>query len=198
MSVIHRKLILTGGRAGTTCVLGRQFRFVEGQLTIHGDEVQVEKLSRYIGRCYKAFPVGSEELEHFQKLDAAAKEGSDGTSQVQGGSKPGGPETVQPHVQPSGGGSPEATPIDGSGPNDAETGSAGVLSSGDGHTDTGNDAATEAKDRLLKAVKSLDHTNDEHWTAEGRPRIDAIESAYGKPGVSRAQVEEVAPGYVRR
>ena len=197
MSVIHRKLILTGARAGKTCVLGRQFRFVEGVMPVHGDEVQVEKISRYIGRCYKAFPEGSEELAHYQRLDG--KEMGDGASQVRAGSQPGAAAEVQPHVQSSGGGSAEVPTGDGITAGDATAGPAGSVPGGDGHPDAGNNADAQEQNRLLKvAVESLDRNNDEHWTAEGRPRIDAVETAYGKPGVSRAMVEKVAPGYVRK
>ena len=193
----QRVLVLTGARSGRTCVLGRQFRFVEGKIQIRGDDMQVEKLTRYIGRCYKAFPEGSDELAHFQKLDGV-KEEAHGAGQVQATPESGGPEQVLSDVQPSGG-RPQAASSDiGSGTNDAQAGPSGSVRSGDGHGHAGDDAATENKNRLLKAVKSLDHSNDEHWTAEGRPRIDAIESAYGKPGVSRAQVEEIAPGFIRR
>ena len=122
-----------------------------------------------------------------------------GTDQVQTSPKPGGSEQVQPVVQPSGGGSPEGTPDDGSGANDPTTGTAGGVSGGDRHQHAGDDTEEENKNRLLKvAVESLDHANDDHWTAEGRPRIDAIETAYGKPGVSRAMVEKVMPDFVRR
>ena len=193
----QRVLILTGARRGRTCVLGRQFRFVEGKIQIRGDDMQVEKLTRYIGRCYKAFPEGSDELAHFEKLDGT-KEEAHGTGQVQATPKPGGPKEVLSDVQPSGGRPPEASPDIGSGADNAQAGPSGSVPSGDGHGHAGDDAATENKNRLLKAIKSLDHTNDEHWTAEGRPRIDAVESAYGKPGVSRAQVEESAPGFIRK
>jgi hypothetical protein len=85
----------------------------------------------------------------------------------------------------------------GGGSNDRDRGEAGGIPVGDGQQDSGYDGKAQAQTRLLQAVMSLDKNNDEHWTAEGRPRMDAVEAAYGSSGVSRTEVERVAPGFVR-
>jgi len=49
---------------------------------------------------------------------------------------------------------------------------------------------------LVQAVRKLDPANDEHWTTSGQPAMKAVEALFGK-NVTRAAVEEVAPGYDR-
>jgi hypothetical protein len=46
------------------------------------------------------------------------------------------------------------------------------------------------------ALSKLDPNNDEQWTADGLPRIDALE-ALGLKGVTRGQVTAVAPTFTR-
>ena len=54
----------------------------------------------------------------------------------------------------------------------------------------------EAPTDLLSAINQLDPTNDDHWTQAGAPAISAIEGIYGNQ-TTRAEVNEVAPGYDR-
>lgn len=49
---------------------------------------------------------------------------------------------------------------------------------------------------LMKALESLDSSNDNHWTTEGLPKLEALRFAYGS-AVTRDEVEAVAPGYTR-
>lgn len=49
---------------------------------------------------------------------------------------------------------------------------------------------------LIKALETLDSSNDNHWTAEGLPKLEALRFAYGS-AVSREEVEASAPGYTR-
>lgn len=48
-------------------------------------------------------------------------------------------------------------------------------------------------DKIIRALLTLDTTNDEHWTAEGAPRIDALQLE----GVKRADITAVAPHFRR-
>lgn len=45
---------------------------------------------------------------------------------------------------------------------------------------------------LADAIAHLDPTNDADWTADGKPRIEALEALTGTP-VSRADVDALAP-----
>ena len=56
--------------------------------------------------------------------------------------------------------------------------------------------AEESPTDLLAAINLLDPTNDDHWTQSGAPAIAAIEEIYGND-TTRAEVNEVAPGYDR-
>ena len=51
-------------------------------------------------------------------------------------------------------------------------------------------------DELLTVMRSLDQTDDRNWTSSGRPSLAAIEAVIGYP-VTRAKVDEVAPGFRR-
>lgn len=70
MAAIRTRLVLTGARTGHTVFLGG-FQFTRGVYVVEGDEVTVPKVSRYLGRAYKAFPEGSEELRQAQEADAS-------------------------------------------------------------------------------------------------------------------------------
>lgn len=50
---------------------------------------------------------------------------------------------------------------------------------------------------LHRALRALDPTNDEHWTDDGLPRMDAIKALGGGSGVTRAAVSDAAPGLTR-
>lgn len=51
--------------------------------------------------------------------------------------------------------------------------------------------------KLLAAIKALDHDNDDLWTAGGLPMLSAVEEAYGSAGLTREDIEAVAPGWTR-
>lgn len=53
-----------------------------------------------------------------------------------------------------------------------------------------------AKD-LEAALKSLDPKNDEHWTGDGLPRMDALHELTGNAELTRKQVGEAAPNFTR-
>lgn len=157
------------------------YRFQRGVFHSTVDAGKVEKLTRVMRTFYGAEPI-------------------DGTGKVPETAAPSGagPEVQVPSgVRPVGSGPAKgAAPVSGQSAGDT-TGPAGSLSGGDGHQHSGDDGAAEFSGRLRKAVESLDAENDEHWTADGRPRVDAVEKAYGKAGVTRADVERVAPGLTR-
>jgi len=49
------------------------------------------------------------------------------------------------------------------------------------------------KEALIHALKALDTGNDDHWTADGLPKIEAL----GLEGIKRKDVTEVAPQFNR-
>ncbi len=60
-------------------------------------------------------------------------------------------------------------------------------------------ATTEARTEkmsLADALASLDPANDDHWTADGKPRMEVLENLTGG-NLTREDVEAVAPGVTR-
>lgn len=54
----------------------------------------------------------------------------------------------------------------------------------------------KTNEEILEAVRALDPHNDEHWTADGLPRLDAVENLLGGD-VNRKAVTNAAPDYSR-
>lgn len=54
----------------------------------------------------------------------------------------------------------------------------------------------KTNEEILEAVRGLDPQNDEHWTADGLPRLDAVENLLGGD-VSRKAVTNAAPDFTR-
>lgn len=52
-------------------------------------------------------------------------------------------------------------------------------------------------DKIIKALNSLDHDNDNHWTADGLPRLDTIRILTSDPTLSRHLVEDAYPDFKR-
>lgn len=53
-----------------------------------------------------------------------------------------------------------------------------------------------ARDSLTGALCALDPANDEHWTSQGLPRLDAVYAKHGRE-VTRIDINEAFPGFTR-
>jgi hypothetical protein len=51
--------------------------------------------------------------------------------------------------------------------------------------------------KILDALKALDVANDNHWTADGLPRLDTVKMLAADPTLSREVVDTAAPGFTR-
>ncbi len=51
--------------------------------------------------------------------------------------------------------------------------------------------------KILEAVKQLDPTNDNHWTAAGEPRLETVRMLASDSSLSRDQVSKAAPDFSR-
>ncbi len=201
-------LVLTGGRTGATCVLNNK-QFVKGVMRLKGSREQLEPVISYYGRVYHAFPHGSKELETAQVRDAE-------------GRKPNGQHNADKAAQ-----SGSANGVDGTGANanagqhqaatgtavqhgadhDAQAGSAGVRSNRDGHGDTGIRAGQESQQqqsdapgdltKIRAAVLALDGSNNDNWTQEGKPTVDAVSNAMNDPQVTRKLIDAAAGDWDR-
>lgn len=54
-----------------------------------------------------------------------------------------------------------------------------------------------ADKQILDAVNQLDRTNDNHWTADGLPRIETVRLLAGDSTLTREQVNAAAPDFKR-
>lgn len=50
---------------------------------------------------------------------------------------------------------------------------------------------------IIEALGKLDATNDQHWTADGLPRIDTVKFLMGGQPVDRDDISKAAPGFSR-
>jgi len=194
---IRHKLILTGARAGATCTL-RKLEFRNGVCVITGPDNEVAALTRYMGRVYKAFPEGSLELAKFQALDREREGASNGAGAAD--TEPGRDQVapVSGDVRPDGAGPAPSPANDGSGADAAEAGSSQREPGGDGNGGPDvDDFDAERTQSLHEVIMGLDPTNDEHWTADGKPRIDVVAAASGRQDLTRKVVEAAAPGFTR-
>lgn len=55
----------------------------------------------------------------------------------------------------------------------------------------------DTKTAILTALTQLDTTNDEHWTGDGLPRLDALAKLMHVSNVKRGDVTEAAPNFTR-
>lgn len=50
---------------------------------------------------------------------------------------------------------------------------------------------------VQNAIAQLDANNNEHWTADGLPRLDAVRTLAGDLTVTREEVNQASPGFIR-
>jgi DNA repair exonuclease SbcCD ATPase subunit len=56
---------------------------------------------------------------------------------------------------------------------------------------------TASAENVQRALGQLDVNNDNHWTADGLPRLETVRLLAGDQNVSREQVTQAAPGFSR-
>ena len=50
---------------------------------------------------------------------------------------------------------------------------------------------------IKEALSKLDTSNDNHWTADGFPRLDTVKMLMGNPSITRDDLEGASPGFRR-
>ena len=188
------KLILAGPLEGATIELAG-VKFENGEAEVPAT-VDGKNLALFLGRCWQAFPEGSDDLERVRQV---CREAANGVGEVQQATQPGAPAALRGDVRPQGEG-PEAVPAEhGQGAARRAAGDPGVLPAGNGHADPrvppGAEAYLDA--RLHAAVMGLDPLCDTHWTRYGKPSLEALAERYGSGAVTRKMVEDAAPGHDR-
>lgn len=192
-AIIQTIFFLTGALAGKTIKLGSlPYSFVDGRTTLHATPEEMAMHARFLERNWSAFPEGH----------PALKEATHGQRDLQTDPQPDGQHPVPSDLQPNGAGSEAGQPADvGGGAAETASGEAGSVPDGDGQpagvTEGAKEPAPELNTKLQKAVLGLDVEDDSHWTKDGKPAMTAVEKLYGSAGITRADVEAVAPGYDR-
>lgn len=191
MALTTIKLVLTGGREGMTGVIDRRWPAKKGIITLTGEPERLASTVRYLGRCYKAFPEGSDELAAYQERLRH------GNSKVQAHPQPGPAVKVQSDSKPEQSGSAPLPSDDWEGAEGAAAPGAGGVAVGDGHPDPGYDYKNDPGEAIRQALSQLDPNDDGVWTVDGLPRVDVVAALMHWPDLSRRLMNEHAPGVVR-
>jgi hypothetical protein len=174
-------LVMVGAYEGqdVTLTLGlTDYKFTDGRITLEGSDTEVNALTCFLGLNFQALPEGSAELAAKQEEVARARqvhehgEVRDGEGDLQGGAGEGSEVTTDP----GNGGADDA----------ATTGEAGA-----------GDATRDGSRAIVEALSKLDPADDNAWTADGKPKMAALEVLLGRTDITRAQVEAAAPGFSR-
>lgn len=206
--VMQYEFRLFGPDAGKTKVINGH-KFVYGihrkVVAPHAAATLMQVLSFY-GAYAKGTPQYDEAL--------AAEEAANGANEVPAQAERGSDDPVLGGVRQDGGG-PEAPSSDGrSGADDHSAESEGVDSTGSGHRHAGipkfeeaaghtqpGEPSSEGSVDVAQAMMKLDPENDSHWVKAGPraglPKLAAVEEAYGKAGLTAADLEAALPGWNR-
>lgn len=190
MGITTRKLSLVGDLDGQTVTLragGSEYEFIDGSLEVTGPSADVDNLSKYLQRCWQAYPDPSRELDEAR---AAIERGTDAAEADEdepkaGDGDPGGTENNE-----GGAGDPAPEP-EGTDEGDSDA------QPEPGAAEPGRPGEGDGQSPINQALSRLDPEDDEAWTADGKPKMSAIEAAMGRSDVTRAQVDAAAPGFDR-
>ncbi len=221
-TAVRMNMVLTGPREGQTIDLNGHY-FYKGVCPIIGQDDKLGHCIKLLS-TYGAYPEGSTAYkEACAKYKDIMKE-KNGLSNTQKSTKSGKTDKVLSDIQSGGKGPSKEETIDDKADNKPVEGTEGIHSSGDRHEDSGLrteqkpenresdtkkstetesgvslEDSPEINKKLLKAIKSLDAENDDHWVKTGKnadkPKISVVEEAYGETGITRDDVEAAAPGY---
>ncbi len=199
---------LFGPRKGQTMVLNNH-QFIKGVCTM-------VQSSDNMGTCARVFSFYNCYARGTPEYDVAvAKEAANGTDKVSEASLEGANPSVSAGVQPDGGGPSEAGSFaDGAGGDNADRASgSGGDPSGDGHEHAGvpkfpedanyraEEPPSEVNEAVAAAIRKLDPDVDGHWVMngarKGKPKLHAVEDAYGKNNLTIQDLEAAMPGYNR-
>jgi hypothetical protein len=159
---------------------------------------------------YGAYPKGSPEYD-----EALAKENAEnGADEVSQDSNGGSADEVRAGVQSEGGEPSEVPADDGAAAVDPTAEGGDAAPAGDGHSDAGvpdfaepdswpqpSEPSSVGSEAVAAAVMKLDPDVDEHWVQtgahKGKPKLSAVEDAYGKAGLTRQDLESAIPDWSR-
>jgi hypothetical protein len=209
MSIMQFEFRLFGPRKGQTMVLNNH-QFVNGICTLVQSSDNMGTAARVFS-FYRAYARGTPEYDAAMAQEEAEANGADEVSEA---SLEGTDPAVEAGVQPGGGGPAEGEAVPSG--SDVEPGGAdptSASSSGDGHEHAGvpkfpedadyraEEPSSSVNEDVAAAVRKLDPDVDSHWVLtgghKGKPKLQAVEDAYGKAGLTRQDIEAAMPGYTR-
>ena len=216
--VMQYEFRLFGPRKGQTVTINGH-PFVNGRVVLVQASQNMEacmKVLSFYGAFARGTPPYDEALAQEEAEDEIPTnvEAEHGASEVYTETVKGSDAPVPTSVRPDGAGFAKEAAVDGSGSDHTKgaDGSSGDPS-GDGHGHAGIPKFPEDKDRrvieppsqvneIVKiAVLKLDPEVDQHWVMtgahKGKPKLQEVESAYGKAGLTRQDIEAAAPGWTR-
>lgn len=190
MGITTRKLSLVGDLDGQTVTLragGSEYEFIDGSLEVTGPSADVDNLSKYLQRCWQAYPDPSRELDEAR---AAIERGTDAAEADEDEPKAGDGDPSGAENNEGGAGDPAPEP-EGTdeGGSDAQP--------EPGAAEPGRPGEGDGQSPINQALSRLDPEDDEAWTADGKPKMSAIEAVMGRSDVTRSQVDAAAPGFDR-
>jgi len=220
-SIQTRRVILTGGRRTYSGPLGNHM-VQNGVITLRGSGRDIIAWEEHIAANWQGYPAGDPRIEEAEQAIAKAlaeaaaaeakakglepptpKETSNGQGHVQTDrQEPNGQAGALSDVLPAGVGADQANAV-GQLAAGAEAGQAAASATGGNGSAPRlteaelNKAAAEANPKLARAIAQLDHGNAEHWTQDGKPRLDVLEGFYGASGLKRSDVDAITGGSKR-
>ena len=200
-SMMRYNFVLFGPLKGHTKEINGH-QFIDGECEIIGKYEHVGFTAQYLSK-YQAYAEGSIDYK-----EALAKEVEDGlTNGDEKNTESGITEEISDSTNQGRRSASESDSTDSEESTSTEDGDRGADTNGDGHEDTrlpieqeeenNGELIPDTNIKLTKAINSLDPENDDHWTKAGLPKLDAVELAYGRAGVTRADVEEISSGFTR-
>lgn len=189
---MERTVFILAGHYASKSVVLNGHTFIEGKCEVicPGDVVPFVKRSL---ASYQAYPDRSYELEAAQKRDV--ENGIRNNFDPHTRSRL--PEEVQSLHKPSSGGSAQESADDRGTNATTDAGDTGLRPEGNGLENPRIPEVTSEIDyRLKEIIESLDPNEEGHWTSEGLPSIDAVESAFG-PNLTREDIMVSGEGWNR-
>lgn len=163
---------------------------------------------------YGAYAKGTKDYDEALAAEAAKEAAENGADEVHTEAERREHDPVSDGLQPDGGGlAPPATDERGGADSDPAQGE-GVDPAGGGHEHAGvpkfeeaaehsqpGEPSSEGSVEVQQAMLKLDPENDAHWVKAGPrtglPKLAAVEEAYGKAGLTAADLEAAIPGWNR-
>ena len=207
---------LFGPRRDQTIIINGH-PFVNGLCSIGQSSQNLAACVRVLG-FYGAYHRGSSEYDAAvakeEAEDAAKGVVSNGTDEAVSETLEGAEAPVWGGVRSVGEGSSAPAADDrGAAVETDGSGSAGGDAHGDGHEHAGlpvfpedanhriTEPASEVDEAVKLAILKLDPQNEDHWVrtgaAKGKPRLQIVEEAYGKAGLTRQDLEAALPSWTR-